>query len=97
MVCLSQTAEISEDQTDCYEDIPVLTTEGRGSVRPVDRLFLSQSPITEYTDHFGLKIFTSEGAWIQLNPKPLPLPRPSSIPVLHPQHLHNTHADMSVQ
>ena len=76
--CLKQIAVIAELET-CYCLIPIQTETGVKYVRPSDRLLISQATPAECNTHFGLKLKTLEGPWIQLNPTAQVIPAP----VLH--------------
>ena len=94
MKCTKQIAVIAEIET-CYNFIPVQTEAGVRYVQPSDRLLISQVTPTQCDSHFGLKIHTLEGPWVQLNPIPQVIPAPVRHLILDHNQTGRHHEDMS--
>ena len=74
--CKMLEGKIAEDKEDCYRDIPLQ----KGFVKPHNRLFTEISPKRPCNQHFGLKIKTKEGEWIEVNPGLKKIPVPEILP-----------------
>ena len=72
----------------CHDTIPI---EG-GFVKVPSRVFTAHSAPRPCNKHFGLKILSSEGVWIELNPEAKKIPEPADLPAIdHDLH----HEDLS--
>ena len=80
--CSPRTGRIREDAPLCYDQIPIDTPDGKGFIQPSTRTFLNRATPRPCYSHFGLKIFTNEGIWIELNPYPKAIPEPKRLPLV---------------
>ena len=86
--CVRKVAEIVDDATSCYADIPLK----EGFVKAHNRLFTEHSARLPCNPHFGLKVLTEEGIWIELNPIAKKIDEPLKVPS---NILEYKHEDMS--
>ena len=86
--CVRKVAEIADNSESCYADIPLKN----GFVKAHNRLFTEHSARLPCNPHFGLKVFTEEGVWIELNPKAKKIDEPLIVPS---NILEYKHEDMS--
>ena len=86
--CKSKKGKLLDNLQLCYDAIPI---QG-GFVKVPTRTFTSHAAPRPCNKHFGLKIFTSEGVWIELNPQAKKIPEPANLPAIE-HDLH--HEDLS--
>ena len=86
--CKSKKGKLLDNLQLCYDAIPI---QG-GFVKVPTRTFTSHAAPRPCNKHFGLKIFTSEGVWIELNPQAKKIPEPADLPAIE-HDLH--HEDLS--
>ena len=92
--CLDREAPIAE-LSECYHLIPIRVQDKVKWVRPSDRLLVNQATPAECNPHFGLKLNTQEGAWIQITPHPKAIPAPLQAHILNHNVTARHHLDMS--
>ena len=88
VTCKSKQAPILENLQFCYDSIPI---QG-GFVKVPARTFTAHAAPRPCNTHFGLKILTREGIWIELNPEAKKIQEPAALPAIE-HDLH--HEDLS--
>ena len=86
--CAKKKGQLRDDMDICHDDIPI--TEG--FVKVPTRTFTAHSAPKPCNRHFGLKVLTSEGIWIELNPEAKKIQAPANLPAIE-HDLH--HEDLS--
>jgi hypothetical protein len=94
MDCPLHQATIVENSQHCYHDIPILGPTGPGFVRPSNQVHMSHSAPRPCVTHFGLKVFTNEGIWIELSPTLHEIEAPPQM-TLTPSTQEHTYEDLS--
>ena len=86
--CSKKKGKILDNLEVCHDEIPIVG----GYVRVSTKTFMAHSAPRPCNKHFGLKILTSEGVWIELNPEAKKIPEPADLPAIdHDLH----HEDLS--
>ena len=88
--CPKKTAELASSLDICYHDIP-LANNG-GFVKPETRTLTTFSAPIPCNQHYGLKIITEEGVWIEFKPTIHKIAEPLDLPI-HTQTIE--HKDLS--
>ena len=86
--CKAKKGKLLDNLQLCYDSIPI---QG-GFVKVPTRTFTSHSAPRPCNKFFGLKVFTSEDIWIELNPQAKKIPEPADLPAIE-HDLH--HEDLS--
>ena len=86
--CKAKKGQLLDNLQLCYDAIPI---QG-GFVKVPTRTFTAHAAPRPCNKHFGLKLFTSEGIWIELNPEAKKIPEPADLPPIE-HDLH--HEDLS--
>jgi len=89
--CTPKIGKIKENMETCYRDIPI----EEGFIQPQNRLFMRKCPMQPCSSHFGVKVHTREGVWIELNPIPRTIPTPAKLPSLSDPMTPSQHEDLS--
>ena len=86
--CAEKTGQLADDKKICYDDIPIVG----GFVKVSTRTFTAHSAPKTCNRHYGLKLLTAEGIWIELNPEAKKIQEPADLPAIE-HDLH--HEDLS--
>ena len=86
--CAKKKGQLRDDMDICHDDIPITG----GFVKVPTRTFTAHSAPKPCNKHFGLKVLTSEGIWIELNPEAKKIQEPANLPAIE-HDLH--HEDLS--
>ena len=86
--CAEKKGQLADNLEVCYDEIPV---EG-GFVKVSTRTFTTHAAQRPCNRHFGLKVLTAEGIWIELNPEAKKIQEPADLPAIE-HDLH--HEDLS--
>ena len=77
--CTRRTGALAPALDTCYQDIP-LANKGQ-FVKPETRILTTFSAPIPCTEHYGLKVLTEEGVWIEFNPSIRKIADPLDLPV----------------
>jgi len=76
-VCAKKTGQLATSLDICYEDIPLAD---QGFIKPDTRVYTSHSAPKPCNPHYGLKVYTDEKVWVELNPKARKMTEPKELP-----------------
>ena len=87
--CKAKTGQLADNLDVCYADhIPIIG----GFVKVSTRTFTAHAAPRACNRHYGLKVLTAEGVWIELNPEAKKIHEPADLPAIEHE-LH--HEDLS--
>ena len=86
--CAQKKGQLRDDMDVCHDEIPIV----EGFVRVPTRTFTAHSAPRPCNKHYGLKVLTSEGIWVELNPEAKKIQEPANLPAIE-HDLH--HEDLS--
>ena len=87
--CKPKTGQLADDNKICYEDIPLKN----GYVKVNTRTFTNYSAPRPCDDHYGLKLLTTEGVWVELNPGVRKMVTPEDLPAMDHEFHHEDLSD----
>ena len=77
--CPKKIGALPPDLDTCYQDIPL--ADRTGFVKAATRIFTTFSAAVPCNNHYGLKIITEEGIWIEFKPAIHKITDPLDLPV----------------
>ena len=84
-VCTRKTGKIKADPEHCYEEIPM---EDGTFVKVPNRLTTKHASVIPCNNHYGLKIQTLEGPWIEITKTVRQIATPEVTPLMSPGYHH---------
>ena len=76
--CAQKKGQLVDNLEVCHDEIPIV----EGYVKVPTKTFTAHSAPRPCNKHFGLKVLTSEGIWIELNPEAKKIPEPADLPAI---------------
>ena len=84
-ICMRKTGKIKGDPIHFYEEVPM---EDGSFIKMPSKVATKHASIIPCNSHYGLKILTMEGIWIEITKTIRQIATPETAPLLSPGYIH---------